>query len=54
MNAFVFVNPVPKYAAKVPKTNFVCPISWEEERYYLIDNLKYKSDNKIDCFHSNS
>ena len=48
MNSFVFVIPVPKHVAEEPKIDFVCPISWEEKCYYLINYLKYKSDNGMD------
>jgi len=45
MNAFVFVISVPKHAGEEPKINFVCPVLWEEECYYLINHLKHKGDN---------
>ena len=45
MNIFVFVILVPKHALEDPKIDFICPVLWEEECYYLINHLKYNSDN---------
>ena len=49
MNIFIVVILVPKHASEDPKIDFVCPVLWEKECYYLI-NSQNNSDNEMDPF----
>lgn len=54
MTAFIFAIPVPMHPAEESKIDFVYHVKWEEERYYLINHLKYNSNNGMDLFYLDS